>query len=427
MANKKYKVINECRCCGHKKLIEYLDLKEQPLANSYHKEGEELPTFPLAARLCPKCFHSQLSVVVDPDEMFKHYLYVSGTSQTLRNYFDFFAEWTRDLYFMSNREEPQNVLDIACNDGSQLDSFKKLGLTTYGIDPAMNIVPLAAEKGHFVMMRYWSNETADLYLRKVHTMDDPTPRTQAPFSIITAQNVFAHTHDVAEFLAACKRVMNKRSLLFIQTSQSEMFLRNEFDTMYHEHLSFFNTKSMKTLVERCGLHLEAVQKTEVHGTSYVFIVSVYGDVLPDELRNVDRVLKEEKANGLYDVETYTRFGENAKRCTDAFANQVKLLRFAGFTVIGYGAAAKGMTVLNFGDIHLDYIIDDNPLKQGLLTPGTNIPIYGREKLLTEENSRRVFVPLAWNFFDEIASKINEITGTINPFLQYFPTLQEVVR
>jgi len=408
----KYTRITACRCCGSTKLKEYLDLTDQPLANSYHKEGETLPTFPLAAMYCPKCSHSQLSIVVDPDAMFKHYLYVSGTSQTLREYFEFFAEFTRDIYSSIHGVLPENVLDIACNDGSQLDAYAKLGLKTVGVDPAINLVPLAEAKGHCVVGTYWDDACARGLLSG----------NWGPFDIITAQNVFAHTHDVLGFLDACKLVMKDDTLLFIQTSQSEMFERNEFDTMYHEHLSFFNVRSMQTLVERAGLNLDGVHKTNIHGTSYVFVISKNGIY---KSNTVDNEYQLEELNGLYSFEKYKRFAKAAKVCTEDFKKAVDAYRTQGNVVVGYGAAAKGMTVLNFGGITLDYIIDDNPLKQGLLTPGTDIPIYGREKLL-EDPRPKVFVPLAWNFFDEIARKINDITGTQNKFIRYFPTLQEVI-
>lgn len=408
----KYTRVTACRCCGSTKLKEYLDLTDQPLANSYHKEGEELPIFPLAAMYCTKCSHSQLSIVVDPDTMFRHYLYVSGTSQTLRDYFDFFAEFTRDIFSSVHGVTPLNVLDIACNDGSQLDSYKKLGLTTVGVDPALNIVPLAEAKGHCVIGTYWDDACARGLLSG----------NWGPFNLITAQNVFAHTHDVRAFLEACKKVMNDDSLLFIQTSQAEMFERNEFDTMYHEHLSFFNVRSMQTLVERAGMVLDGVHKTNIHGTSYVFVISKNGIYKSNTVTNEYEL---ERLNGLYSFEKYKKFANNAKTCTEDFKKAVEAYRSQGEVVVGYGAAAKGMTVLNFGDIQLDYIIDDNPLKQGLLTPGTNIPIYGREKLV-EDTRSKVYVPLAWNFFDEIAKNINAITGTPNKFIRYFPTLQEVV-
>ena len=413
METKLYKEITKCRCCGSGNLKEYLDLGEQPLANDYHNGTADQDVFPLKALFCPTCSHSQLSVVVDPDILFRHYLYVSGTSTTLRDYFEFFAEFAVEMYWAAFRAPPNSILDIACNDGSQLDAFKHHQFRTIGVDPAKNLTPIAKAKGHEILTDYWTPDTAEVLFNR-----------SGPIDILVAQNVFAHTHDVLWFLRACQKVMDKKSVLFIQTSQAEMIRRNEFDTMYHEHLSFFNVKSMQTLIQSAGLSLDAVYKTAIHGTSYVFIISLHGIEFPDN-DTVERELKLEHAEGLGDFATYEQFATNAIHCTQTLKHRVANHRKAGKQVVGYGAAAKGNTVLNFGDIELDYIIDDSSLKQGLLTPGTNIPICGRQKLL-DDPSDKVFVPLAWNFFDEIAQKVNECTGTSNTFIRYFPTFEEVV-
>jgi 2-polyprenyl-3-methyl-5-hydroxy-6-metoxy-1,4-benzoquinol methylase len=409
-----YKEITECRACGCDDLEMVLDLGTQPLANSYHKPEETLPEFPLALNVCRQCFHAQLSVVVNPDQLFRHYLYVSGTTQTLRDYFDWFAQFAT-MRFGDPEVQNGSVLDIACNDGSQLDSFRAMGWQTYGVDPARNLVPIAQQKMHKVLCGYWNMDTAG---------DLP-----ASFDIITAQNVFAHTHDILGFLEACKSVMHENSLLYIQTSQANMILNGEFDTIYHEHLSFFNSLSMMHIVNRAGLHLNNVFKTDIHGTSYVFEIS-----LDPHEGNLSEILLEERDKGLYDIDTYREFAKKANTCVTELGQFVNMLRKQGATVIGYGAAAKGMTVLNFGKIKLDYIIDDNPLKQDRLTPGMNIPIYSSDKL-NELDGLTLIVPLAWNFYNEIKNRVktqlgskDELPPKLLPFentmmfVRYFPKL-----
>lgn len=367
--------------------------------------------FPLQLMLCRNCYLSQLSVVVDPDILFKHYLYVSGTSQTLRDYFDVFAKLVTQYHETAvGAVKPERyALDIACNDGSQLDAFKALGWHTWGVDPAENIVPTAVMKGHDVVTDFWG-DSALLRIPK-----------HIQFDVITAQNVFAHTDDILSFLKTCQSVMHSKSLLFIQTSQSEMFLQNEFDTAYHEHLSFFNTLAMYNVVARANMVLESVFKTNIHGTSYVFVISLDGGVLPNS--NVEEALKAERALGLYDENTYFQFAENANRVVTDLRNYIHKAKAEGKKVVGYGAAAKGMTVLNFGKIELDYIVDDNPLKQGLLTPGLNIPVHSSSKLFVEPEDV-VIVPLAWNFFDEIRRRITAHRPTKNDtYVRYFPSLK----
>lgn len=393
----------ECLACGNSDLRTILDLGNQPLANNYHT-GSSQTTYPLKLNLCNHCFHLQLSHVVNPDLMFKNYLYVSGTAKTLRDYFDFFAKKT--IEYSPNAK---NVLDIACNDGTQLDYYKKLGLNTYGIDPAENLYEDSVNKGHNIICDYFNSDTQ-------HKFNGKT------FDIITAQNVFAHTIYTVDFLNTCKSIMNDQSLLFIQTSQSDMVRNNEFDTIYHEHISFFNSNSMKQLVERCGLTLHDIFKTDIHGNSYVFVIS------KGEHKTKNTVydhLSEEKSIGMYDILTYPQYSLKCYNSTFQLKNKVDEMKKLGYTIVGYGAAAKGNTLLNFGKISLDYIIDDNPLKQGLLTPGMNIEIFGPDKINEiSNNDKVVFIPLAWNFYAEIKERIITRRNNKNDyFVRYFPNLK----
>jgi SAM-dependent methyltransferase len=334
--------------------------------------------------------------------MFKNYLYVSGTTKTLKDYFDFFAKMTFEQVPNAKR-----VLDIACNDATQLDSYKQLGLETYGIDPAENLYTDAVAKGHNIICDYFNTAT-------IKKFED------TKFDIITAQNVFAHTMFTYDFLKACSEILTTDGKLFIQTSQSNMVMNNEFDTIYHEHLSFFNINSMMNLVKRAGLNLIDVKKTDIHGTSYVFVISHKNEISD----NFNVEYENEKQKGLYNILTYPEY--SMKCYNAAFLLKQKLLEFKndGYTLIGYGAAAKGNTLINFAKIELDLIIDDNPLKQGLYTPGMNIPIYSSDKLKEfDSNAKIVFIPLAWNFYKEIKERIKNKRNNKNDFfIKYFPNL-----
>jgi 2-polyprenyl-3-methyl-5-hydroxy-6-metoxy-1,4-benzoquinol methylase len=392
----------ECLACGTSDLRSILDLGKQPLANNYHN-GETQDEYPLNLNLCQNCYHLQLSHTVNPDLMFKNYLYVSGTAKTLRDYFDYFASKT--LEYLPNATK---ILDIACNDGTQLDSYLKLGLQTYGIDPAENLYEDSKLRGHNIICDYFNSDTSYKFEGKT-------------FDIITAQNVFAHTSYTVDFLNTCKEVMDDNSLLFIQTSQANMVRNNEFDTIYHEHLSFFSSNSMKSLVERCGMTLYDIFKTDIHGTSYVFVISKNKKEPKD---GVYKNLLEEKELGMTDVLTYPEYALKCYQSTFNLKKKLEEMKNDGYILVGYGAAAKGNTLLNFGKISLDFIIDDNPLKQNLLTPGMNISIFGPEKInQISENDKVVFVPLAWNFYSEIRNRITERRKNDNDFfVRYFPTL-----
>jgi len=395
------KELTECLCCGSKSLSMTLDLGTQPMANSFlESEDQAELTFPLKLNLCRDCFHLQLSHAVDPDLLFRNYLYVSGTSQTLKDYFDWFAELSFDLV----QGKPKTVLDIACNDGTQLDVFKAKGLVTYGIDPATNLHPISS-KNHNVICDYFTQTHVEYY-KNQH------------IDIINAQNVFAHNSYPLEFLQQCKEIMHDDSVLFIQTSQADMVKNNEFDTIYHEHLSFFCANSMNELAKRAGLHLVDVAKTPIHGTSYLFVFTKTPRAV-----SINHILTEERDAGLQTPATYIEYARRAEQAVVDLKNAISAYRAEGYVIAGYGAAAKGMTLLNFGNINLDFIIDDNPLKQGRFTPGMHIPVVAIDMLDECEDLNIAFVPLAWNFFDEIKSKIKDKRDRKeDAFIRYFPSI-----
>ena len=388
-----YTTLDKCVACGGSNLEQFLDLAEQPLANNYHDGTGGGQSFKLGLNLCTDCYHTQLPVSVDPKAMFDHYIYVTGTSKTLRDYCDWFAQ------FVTDREQIKHghILDIACNDGTQLDSFRKLGWKTFGVDPAKNLFQTALDKGHMVRNAYW-------------------PISYPQMDVITAQNVCAHTPNPLDFLEGIKDALSPNGTAYIQTSQSQMYQRNEFDTTYHEHISFFSANSMQTLAERAGLVLTHIDITPIHGDSYVFVLKHPG---ADISNSVTETIRKEGKEGRHNPMFYKMFGLNAESIVSKLKDLVNRCQKEGTPVVGYGAAAKGMTVLNANDIQLDWIVDDNKLKQGLLTPGTNIPIKDRSSLDTEEHI--VVIPLAWNFFNEIRSNVEEVRqDKSTQYVQYFP-------
>ena len=394
-----YREKTTCICCGSKNLSLLLDLNKQPLANSYHDNTNELEKYPLGVNLCNDCYHVQLTHIVNPDLLFKDYLYVSGTSQTLKDNFEWFSEFVMEYA----DHYCESVLDIACNDGSQLDCFKSKGVDTYGIDPAENLYELSS-KNHNVICDYFDSNLYD--------------RT---FDIITAQNVFAHNENAKQFLDDCSKLMHDNSYLFIQTSQAEMIQNNQFDTIYHEHISFFNINSMNELAKRTDLNLIDVIKTPVHGISYLFIFSK---------KNINKYLVQnlidvERQRGLLSDKLYSEYQNNVQTVVDNFKQTIIDARNEGYKIIGYGAAAKGMTFLNFANTKMDIIIDDNPLKQNLYTPGTNTVIKSAKHIKTYSSDDKIlFVPLAWNFYNEIRTRIeSERKNNNDRFLKYFPNVK----
>lgn len=422
-----YNILNSCRICKED-TTELLDLKSQPLANEYHKLDKPLIKYPLKLMYCKNCFHVQLNTVVNPDKLFKNYIYTSGTSNTLKEYFNNFAVGTliRYGYYNEYNLKPKTdlvelkILDIACNDASQLDSFEKIAdncgfkLTTIGVDPAENIYnTISKNKNHDIHCEFFTQETVDKLKTKYHHFD-----------IIIAQNVFAHIDNPNEFLKLTKQLMNSQSMLFIQTSQKNMIKNGEFDTAYHEHLSFFNTNSMNLLCKQTELLLNKSTEVNIHGNSYLF------EILNNTKNTIDYNINDQLSNeiidNLYSIEFYEKYAMNCIMYKNIFHNYILQYKLQNKNIIGYGSTAKSNVLLNFCNIsnEIDWIIDENPLKQGLYTPGSNILIKSIDSL-KEITNGTVIVIFAWNFFNEVKDKIlkytkNVIILNINPLQEFNP-------
>lgn len=398
-----------CRVCKSSDMRTVLDLCSQPLANNYVSTPCQQTEYPLRLLRCvgTMCHHTQLSHSVDPAVLFQNYQYNSGTSWTLRNYFTTLARKV-DAECRGDKAHPL-VLELACNDGSQLDKFAELGWETLGVDPAENMAALARERGHTVLTEYWGQSKPFLNISKV------------PDAIV-AQNVLAHVPDPGRFLEHCAHVMGPHTRLYIQTSQCNMYVNGEFDTLYHEHLSFFTISSMLSAADTVGLGVEEITKPAIHGTSYLFRMRKGMSHSPQALA----AYKEEKEQGMYTDAFYNRYRERVFATKAWVIARCAELRKLGCTIIGYGAAAKGMTLLNFfgNELDLEYIIDDAPMKHYKYTPGTNIPIYPPAHLETPEETQKPLAILvfAWNFMEEIMKKIKALRGpgTTTAIVQPFP-------
>ena len=428
-----YKMIDKCRVCECKTNT-LLNLGNQPLANNYtkyhntldynplHLNAEE--EFPLHLHFCPECYHVQLNCVVNPDKLFKNYLYVSGTSKTLKKYFDEFAIFTLLQTEMTNKE--LKVLDIACNDGTQLDSFitqhelidyKNINITTVGVDPAENIYnSISSHKTqHDIYCEFFTESTVNKLKKKY-----------GKFDIIIAQNVFAHIDYPGEFLKYASELMDENSSLYIQTSQKNMVLENQFDTAYHEHLSFFNTNSMDKLCQKHDLVLNNIYDTDIHGTSYIFKINTK----VDDKSNKNEVLKDESNKGIYSDMTYKLYNLKCLKYKNDFNNKVIEYKLQDKQVIAFGSTAKSMTVINFCNLnnkYIDFMIDENPLKQNLFTPGSNILVCSLDSL-KDISKNCVILITAWNFYKEIKEKIElklkELSVKYDVSLLNIDTLEE---
>lgn len=383
-----FKLIENCLACDSTELTLVLDLKSQALANSFQNDLQPTQLFPLALNYCHECSHLQLSHSVNPEVLFTDYLYVSGTTNTLHEYFRNFAkkidqEWGTAL-------GDKTVLDVACNDGTQLDYFKSLGWKTMGIDPARNLVA-ASSRNHFVICDFLSEKHSGFIQSKV----------------LIAQNVLAHTPNPLQFLQIASEISD---VILIQTSQAFMVERNQFDTVYHEHMSFFSEASMQRLAARAGLEVMKVEIMPIHGDSFLFTLQK------------KKKLSTERNHDFLSFDRVTSFAQNATQILFELSATINSAKERGRAVIGYGAAAKGMTVLNALDAEIDFLVDDSPLKVGKYSPGRGYHLKNIESL-REIGQPISIVLLAWNFESEIRLRIANLGIEDIEFITYFPTVK----
>lgn len=409
--------VTTCRICGSEKLTPVLSFGSTPLANSFLSESDMLkaePFFPLEVNFCEDCNLLQLAHVVSPDLLFKNYLYVSSTSKV---FVEHFAAYAKDVYNEFGLNDKSLVVDIGSNDGILLKPFKELGVKFLGVDPAENIASEATKQGLTTLPEYFTDKTARKILQKYGKAD-----------VITANNVFAHTNDIKSLVKAIKVLLKSEGVFIIEFPYlGDMLQKNLFDLVYHEHLSYFAIKPLVTFFKSLGMKVFDVKKVSSHGGSArVFVArdSSKFEVAPA----VKQILAEEKSLGLWQAGTFKKFANNIKVNASKLTSLLDEIKAEGKSIAGYGAPAKGNTLLNYFNIGketLDYIVDDAPLKQGLYTPGTHIPIVSSEKL--KNSPPDYLLILAWNFAEPIMAKLTDYSMGGGKFIIPVPEPEVVTR
>ena len=400
-----------CVVCGSHVMETVLDLHAQPLANDFRTEAEKsmlCPRHPLRLVRCLQCHHTQLSYIVNRTYLFSHYLYQSGTSQSLKTYFEWLAEKVCDESEKGNG----TVLEIACNDGTQLNQFAKRGWKTFGVDPAKNLAEIAREQGHTVYTGFWG---VDAFLQL------PAPNL---LDAIIARNVLAHVEKPVHFLRACAARMSLRTKLYIQTSQCEMYDTGQFDTVYHEHVSFFTAHSFKKIADLADLRIVNFEMTPIHGGSCLVTfqrldpstTSFRTARQQENTPPLELALEKERSLGMTHPWFYVKYQSQAQKMRQWIAHQLAVLHSQGHTIVAYGAAAKDMVLLHFllempnRLWNISYVIDDAPLKQNTFCPGTTIPVRPTSELGKHTPTQPLAIIIfAWNFWDEISQKILQET------------------
>lgn len=369
----------------------FLSLGPTPLANSFLKQASEFdnePSFPLDVYFCPDCSLVQLLDVIDPQVLFRHYVYVTGTSTTIAEHNVRYAQAVVDLLRLNASDL---VVEIASNDGSLLKCFQPHGVRTLGIEPATNIAQVARAGGVETVNEFFDRNTA-------HTVRDAYGSAKA----IIANNVLAHVDDTQDFLAGARDLLTHDGLLVVEVPYvGELLERFEYDTVYHEHLCYFSVTALMHLCASVGLSVTRIDHVPVHGGSlrvYAGRTEYHGG----HAAAVRELATEEARQGITDFARYAKLAADAQQNRRSLRALLMDLKSQGKRIAAYGAPAKGNTLLNFCDIGtglIDFTVDRNPLKVGSYTPGMHLPVLPVAALLDQQPDYCLI--LAWNFAEEI--------------------------
>ena len=397
-----------CRTCKSSRLYLFLELGDHPLANGFLREeqlAEPEPVFPLDVYACLDCGLIQIRDNVPP-EYFRHYVYVPGASPAMHEHFDAFAETVAQRFVASG---DGLTVDIGCNDGLFLGSLRARGRRTLGIDPATNIVELARERGVEVVNEYFTPQLA----RDVRS-------EYGPARVVVTTNTFHHVDDLDSFTEGVTELLADDGVFIVEVPHAlELVEQNEFDGVYHEHVSQMTVKSFVDLYRRFGLEVFDIESLDVHGGSMrVYARRANGaEAAPVDEQWVGR----ERERGLFAEGTYDAFRDRVERNRSTLVSLLDELKAGGARLVGYGASARGNTLLNYfgiGTNYLDYIADRNELKHGLYSPGMHIPVVDPSRI-ADERPDYVLV-IAWNFADEIIRQQDAYRAAGGRFILPFP-------
>jgi SAM-dependent methyltransferase len=401
-----------CILCRSGQVDEFLNLGDTALANQFLRQDEidlPEPKYPLRVGFCRSCGHVQLLDSVPPLEMFENYLYISSASDTLKNHlWDLSDELVGRYRFGAS----DLVIDIGCNDGTLLQGFKRHGVRTLGVDPARNLAEFASGNGIERYTGLFTASTAHEIVSKWGLA-----------SMVTATNTFPHIQNLTDFIQGMQTVLKPGGVFVIEMHYLlDLIEQVAFDTIYHEHVSYWALGPMKRLFESNGMSIVDAERVPLHHGQLRVHVQRQGDGVVHD--RVDEILAAEKTAGLDRFETYEHFAERARKIKKNLHETLTTFARKGRRVAGYGAPAKGNTLLGFLEIGpelLPYIVDRSALKQGLYTPGTHIPVVAPERLLADQPDYVLL--LAWNFVDEIIEQQAEYRKRGGKFMVPVPEVR----
>ena len=383
-----YKIIKKCRICSNKNLNSVIDLGKQPLANSLQKKIFKQTQIPLNVVRCSKCTTLQLNATVNPKYLFSKYLWVTGTSDGVKKYRDFFVKKIK-----SKHKIGKNVLEVASNDGFFLKELKKNKYNVLGVDPAKNIARKANKNGINTLPLFFNKINA-LKIKKNYFSPD----------IIICRNVIPHVENINSVIGGVSTILNKNGKAYIEFHYAENLSKNlHYDYIYHEHIFYFTYLSIKKLLNKHKLYPIDYFNSPISGGSIVLEISKKNIKENKKLKKLR--IKEDKTK----INTLSYWNNFSRKCLNhkrLLLNRITSNKM--FNIAGYGASARSSTLLNFCKINNDYlkiIFDKNHLKHNLYTAGSNIRIINPTKKLIKKFG--CILILAWNFEKEIISFIKK--------------------
>lgn len=401
-----------CRSCGCPELQNVLSLGRTPLANALltaQQLNEPEETYPLELVFCPRCSLVQITETVPPEKLFREYVYLSSFSDTTLRHA---ADLSTSLMASKHLEARSLVVEVASNDGYLLRNYKRAGIPVLGIEPATNIARVAEQRDIRTICDFFSEDLAVRLTGEGYKAD-----------VIHAHNVLAHVPDLNGFVRGFRKLLKPDGAIVVEVPYvKDMIDRCEFDTVYHEHLSYFSLTALDGLFTRNGLAIQNVERLPIHGGT----LRVYAGHEMNQNESVVQLLRDEKESGLGELNFYSDFAAKVGRLRDELVTLLRDLKTHHKRIAVYGASAKGTTLLNYCGLAretLDYVVDRSSVKQGRYTPGTHLKIYAPEKLL--EDMPDYVLLLTWNFADEIYEQQSEYRKRGGRFIVPVPQVRVV--
>jgi len=394
---KDYTLRTTCRLCNGIELNEILRLPATPLANEFlgkSEKGIEQDFFPLYIVVCGTCGHIQLPVVVDPKRLFCDYPYVSGTNKGFVNHFKSYAEQTVKDY---NVKEGDLVVEIGSNDGTALKFYRDMGMQIIGIDPAKRLAQIATNNGIPTIATFFDENSVN----RITTENGYA-------AVVLANNVFAHIDDLKSVALNVRKILcRKKGVFRFEVQYAAILIKNcLFDMIYHEHLSYHTLKPLIRFFKELDMSVIDAELVETHGGSIRVTVSF--DSNKDPSAKAQKLIRDEER--IINKTLYSSLPDRIKRKKD----ELKRILSRFHKLIGFGAPAKLTTLcytLGLDSDLIEFIVDDNPLKQGLVTPGTGIPILSTSELNKGIDKGTGLLLFAWNFADHAISRFPEFRGS----------------